>query len=72
MGAESFWEINVYFIVWHNQEVNAMNEENIKRIESRLARAYKEGHYTEDLERMLETKPTLMQSISDKLHAIFN
>ena len=29
-----------------------MNEENIKRMESRLARAYKEGHYKEDLEKM--------------------
>ncbi len=48
-----------------------MNEEGIKRMESKLARAYKEGHYKEDLERMLETKPTLLQSISDTLHSLF-
>ena len=54
------------------QEVIAMNEENIKRMESKLAKAYKEGHYKEDLEKILETKPTLMQSISDTLHSIFS
>ncbi len=69
---DSFREHNVYFIVWLNQEVHAMNEENIKRMESRLAQAYKEGHYGKDLERMLETKPTLIQNISDKLHYIFS
>ena len=42
-----------------------MNEENIKRIESKLARAYKEGHYKEDLEKMIEHKPSLMQRIID-------
>ena len=40
-----------------------MNEEGIKRMESRLARAYKEGHYKEDLEKMIEPKPTIMQKI---------
>ncbi len=53
-----------------------MNEENIKRmeagIESKLARAYKEGHYGEDLEKMLETKPSLMQNITNKLLSIFS
>lgn len=49
-----------------------MNEENIKRMESKLAKAYKEGHYKEDLEKILETKPTLIQSISDTLHSIFS
>ena len=58
--------------MWHKQEVNAMNEENIKRMESRLAQAYKEGHYGKDLERMLETKPSLLQSIGETLHSIFS
>ena len=42
-----------------------MNEESIKRIESKLARAYKEGHYKEDLEKMIEHKPSLVQRIID-------
>lgn len=49
-----------------------MNEENIKRMESKLARAYKEGHYKEDLEKMLEEKPGLMQAIADALTSLFN
>ena len=49
-----------------------MNEESIKRMESRLAQSYKEGHYGKDLERMLETKRTLLQSISYTLHSLFN
>lgn len=49
-----------------------MNEENIKRMDSKLARAYKEGHYKEDLEKMLETKPSLMQSIAGVITSIFN
>ena len=40
-----------------------MNEESIKRMESKLARAYKEGHYKEDLEKMIEAKPNLVQKI---------
>ena len=48
-----------------------MNEENIKRMESKLAQAYKEGHYGKDLERMLETKPSLLQSIGDTIHSLF-
>ncbi|MDC7279471.1 MULTISPECIES: hypothetical protein [Pseudobutyrivibrio] len=45
-----------------------MNEESIKRMESKLARAYKEGHYKEDLEKMIEPKPSLVQ----KIIGIFN
>ena len=37
-----------------------MNEENIKKMESKLAKAYKEGHYKEDLEKMLTSKPSLI------------
>lgn len=48
-----------------------MNEEGIKKFESKLAKAYKEGHYKEDLERMIEVKPSLLQTISDKLHSLF-
>ena len=40
-----------------------MNEESIKKMESKLARAYKEGHYKEDLEKMIEHKPSLMRKI---------
>ena len=42
-----------------------MNEESIKRMESKLARAYKEGHYKEDLEKMIEKKPGIVQRIKD-------
>ncbi len=49
-----------------------MNEENIKRMESKLARAYKEGHYKEDLEKMLETKTGLIQTIAEAITSIFN
>ncbi len=42
-----------------------MNEESIKKMESKLATAYKEGHYKEDLERMIQQKPSLMQRIID-------
>ncbi|SDB33793.1 hypothetical protein SAMN02910298_01642 [Pseudobutyrivibrio sp. YE44] len=49
-----------------------MNEEGIKRMESKLARAYKEGHYRESLEQMLDEKPTIIQSISETLHNIFS
>ena len=49
-----------------------MNEENIKRMESKLARAYKEGHYKEDLEKMLEEKHGIMHTIADALTSIFN
>lgn len=45
-----------------------MNEESIKKMESKLARAYKEGHYKEDLEKMIEQKPGLLQ----RLIGIFN
>lgn len=40
-----------------------MNEESIKRMESKLARAYKEGHYKEDLEKMIEKKPGIIRRI---------
>ena len=40
-----------------------MNEENIKRMESKLARAYKEGHYKEDLERMINQKPGIIHRL---------
>ena len=42
-----------------------MNEESIKRMESKLVKAYKEGHYKEDLEKMIAPKPTLVQRIVD-------
>ena len=50
-----------------------MNEENITRIESSLARAYKEGHYKENLEQLLvDVKPTLIESIKAKLIDMFS
>ena len=49
-----------------------MNEENIKRIESNLARAYKEGHYKESLDKMLNEKPTIMQNIFYAIENFFH
>ncbi|MCR4694545.1 MAG: hypothetical protein K5773_04380 [Pseudobutyrivibrio sp.] len=49
-----------------------MNEENIKRIESRLAVAYKEGHYKEDLEKILSEKPGFFKSIARTIGSVFN
>ena len=49
-----------------------MNEENIKRMESRLARAYKEGHYKEDLEKMLEEKHGILHNIAEAISSILS
>ena len=47
-----------------------MNEENIKRMESKLARAYKEGHYEETLVKMVTKKPGVIKNIANILISI--
>ncbi|MBR5636382.1 MAG: hypothetical protein IKW81_05570 [Pseudobutyrivibrio sp.] len=59
-----------YFIDWHIMEVNAMNGENIKRRESKLVRAYKEGHYEDALIKMVTKKPSVFKSIAHILVSI--
>ena len=49
-----------------------MNEENIKRMESTLARAYKEDHYKESLERMIKDKHGVLQTIAEAVSSLFN
>ncbi len=43
-----------------------MNEENIKKMESKLVLAYREGHYKEDLVKMIEQKPGLLHTFLSK------
>ncbi|SDI29480.1 hypothetical protein SAMN05421493_11132 [Pseudobutyrivibrio sp. 49] len=47
-----------------------MKEENIKRRESKLVRAYKEGHYEEALVKMVTKKPSVFKSIANILVSI--
>ena len=49
-----------------------MNEKNLKTTESRLAKAYKNGTYKEDLERILEEKPSILKNIAYALENLFN
>ncbi len=48
-----------------------MNEESIKKYESKLFKAYKEGNYGETLQRMLGKRPEKSQSINDTLRSLF-
>lgn len=47
-----------------------MNEESIKRMESKLVRAYKEGHYEETLVKMVTKKPSVLKTIANILVSI--
>ncbi len=48
-----------------------MNGENIKKRESQLAKAYKEGHYGEDLQKMLKKRKNVFKNLANSLSSFF-